>query len=61
MQKPPLVHRLVCGLVRSACRKSGGKRDAKPPLVNRLVRRLISLTIETGAFLRGRAVGYVVL
>ena len=36
--KPPLVHRLVCGLDLDASRKTGGgRRDAGPPLVSRLV------------------------
>ena len=39
---PPLVSRLVCGSVRNACRKPGGRgRDAEPPLVHRLVCGLI--------------------
>ena len=40
MQDLRLLHRLVCGLIRDASGKTGGRRDAKPPLVNRLVRGL---------------------
>ena len=41
MQDFRLLHRLVCGLIRDASGKTGGRRDAKPPLVSRLVRGLI--------------------